>query len=199
MRIKEVLLTCSDAIFLGIMVYLFYNVLQAQWTLDPLWDLFYARITGPIFQTAHASSMLFILAVAADKIAPHILKTGHPSKWMLAALSTVSMHELTLDLVKATGGIGFLDSYRYMAYLVAFLVLSLLFCSPYQKRVLLVIGAVLLPFFILTGLAFHLGVDVIDFNPGPYILDPTTNVVEVASWLIPSALWFLPERWFARA
>ncbi|MDE1824350.1 MAG: hypothetical protein KGH74_03555 [Candidatus Micrarchaeota archaeon] len=181
---------------MGLLVYLAYNALHADWKLDPLWNLLYARIRGPIFYLAHSSSMLGVVAVAIIKVAPNVLKTSQPTRWIVAVFSTVSVHELDLDLIKLTGGIGYLDSLNYMLYLLGFLVLAFIICTPYQKRVILTIGAILIPFFILTEMLFYIGTDVIDFNYGPDIYSPSTNAVEVSTWLTASAVWFLPERWF---
>jgi len=195
METKKTLWLVSDAVFLGILVYLFYDALHTTWSFDIVHDVFYANITGPVFENAHASSTLMILGVGFYKLAPTVMKVGQPTRWSLAILGTASVHELLLDVVKVVGGIGYFDASNYVAYLSGFLILAFILCSPYQRRVILVASAFLLAFYVVTAALFFNGLNWLDYAP-PYLYNFTANAVQVIGWLVPAVLWLLPERWF---
>ena len=185
----------ANYISLFLLLALTADALVADWRLDPIWNVLYARIQLNLFYNAHASS---ILAVCASAFWLIYKKDGIPVA-VFAAFGTASIHELTLDFVDLTvfrisSGI----SWAYAVYLFAFLGIGFFISKPYHKRVWLSTFALMFVWFlILTALPHGSTIDPdVPFGASKDFYNPLVNVEEVASWLVPTGLWFLPRRWF---
>lgn len=134
-----------------------------------------------------------------------LVKKDDLSTAVFAALSTASIHEILLDVndelyFRVSSGI----SPGYAVILVGILAVALWKSKPYHRRILLVMALLMTVWFAVVGyIDTYSGLVIgstIDpntpFGKSPYFFNPLTNLAEIASWLAPSMLWFLPRRWF---
>jgi hypothetical protein len=169
------------------------NSLFANWNLNAVWDLCFARVTGPIFYGARASSLLAICGMAVYLS----WRWRSPSIATLALFGTASIHELSLLAVALAwwplDGVRFDGdgiSLSYFLWLLGFLLLGLKFLPSYQKRMWLIIAGVMLAWYWVAM-----------FTPWPSTMDPRyfynlgSNLSESVSWFLPVSLWLIPRRW----
>lgn len=178
------------------LVVLTINCLVADWTLNPIWDIFFARVRWPIFYEVHASSILSICFVGLFRI---IQSRGQISQWVSSTFATASLHELILyvfDLsllgwnYKQPIGV----AWQYATWLIVFLSIAILIGSKYQKRILFFQCIFFLMWFTI-DIIVKPGSSINGFFPTAQFLNPLTNVMEVMSWLIPAGFWLIPQRW----
>lgn len=191
MSIKQFAL---DYISLFLLLVLTVDALYADWTLNPI----YARIQLNLFQNSHAIS---ILAVCASAYWMAFIKKDGMAVAVFAAFGTAAIHELALDAVdlsvfQMSSGL----SVGYAVYLFAFLGIGFFISRPYHKRVWLVIFLMMMIWFLVNSmLPVGTTIDPLHpFEPTPDFYNPVTNIAEVASWIAPVSLWFLPRKWFLR-
>lgn len=124
---------------------------------------------------------------------------------VFAALSTASIHEILLDVndelyFRVSSGI----SPGYAVILVVILAVGIWKGKTYHRRLLMAMGLLMTSWFAVIGLidtysGFVIGSTIdpnVPFGQSPYFFNPLTNFAEIASWLVPSSMWFLPRRWF---
>ena len=169
------------------------DALDANWLAGPL----YARIQLNLFYNTHAVS---ILAVCLSAYWLILKKDGIPLA-VFAAFGTASIHELMLDFVDLSvfhisSGI----SIVYGLYLLAFLGVGFLLTKKYHREIWLwTAGLMFVWYVVLTMLPHGSTIDPnVPFGASPDFYNPLVNIEEVASWIVPAALWFLPRRWFYR-
>ena len=174
------------------------NSLIADWRADILWDIVYARVQTNWFLYAHASSFLFLCFTVYYF---WLVKKEWVAVAAFAVFGSAAIHEFTLDIVdiflfKIDSGL----SLAYGVYLAAFLVIGWFIVSPYHKKIWLLTVVVMFMFYFVAGLWLHLGSTLNGYGqPDPtFFYSPVSNAGEVLSWVIPTALWFLPRRWFSR-
>lgn len=195
MKIREFAL---NYISLFLLLALTASSLIADWKLDPIWNILYARVQSNLFYNAHASSILAIcflgFYLAFRK------KDGLPTG-VFAAFSVAAIHELSLDfsdlvVFHQSSGI----SPMYGAYLFGFLIAGIYLGKRYHRRVFLVTTIIMVSWFlILTSLPHGTTISPdCPFCPSDDFYTWWVNLEEVGSWLLPVGLWLLPRRWFSR-
>jgi hypothetical protein len=195
MRFRNI---AANYVALFLLLFLTANALVANWTLDPIWDLLYARVQSSFFHNTHAISTLSICAVCFVLLAKFKFK-GLPMI-VVSCVATASIHELTLavfDIALSTElpqGV----SLQYAIYLSAFLILAVWKGSHFQRRILGTQFFVLVLVYLL-DVILKPGSTISGSEPSPFFYNPLTNAVEVLSWVVPALLWLLPrttiERW----
>ena len=177
--------------------------LYADWSLNPIYDLVFARVQLNLFLNAHASSILAI--VAAAYYMAFLKKDGLPVA-VFAAFGTASIHELSLYSVdeiafRSTSGVNL----YYGIYLLGFLSIALMISKKYHRNVLFSTALLMFIWYFalatLTYSGFVIGSTAdanVPFGKSSFFYNPVTNVAEVISWLAPTSLWFLPRRWFGQ-
>lgn len=190
MRLREYALNYIALFFL---LALTADALIANWTLNPLWDLLYARIQMNLFYNAHASSILAICAAAFWMIHK---KDGIPVA-VFSAFGTASIHEISLDI--ADLGVFHISSglsLSYLVYLSAFLIMGLAIGKRYHRNILtMTFPLMMIWFLILTALPHGSTIDPdVPFGPSTDFNSPLANTEEVLSWIVPASLWFLPRK-----
>lgn len=168
----------------------------ANWKLNLLWDLLYARVTGPIFYGARASSLLSICVMAV------VLMVRYRSFVVptLALLGTASIHEFSLLAVALAwwpmDGVVFRGdgiSLNYAVWLTIFLLVGWRFIGSYERKMWVVLAGVMLAWYWVEM-----------FTPWPSTLNPAyfynlgSNTSEAVSWFLPASLWLLPRRWLTK-
>jgi hypothetical protein len=195
MRLRE---AAINYVALFLLLFLTANALVANWTLNPVWDLLYARVQSSFFHNTHAVSMLSVCLVAFVLLAKSKLR-GMPVI-IVCCIATASIHELTLAVfdIALSKSLPQTVSFQYAGYLSLFLFLAIWKGSHFQRRIL---GTQFFALIILYALDIVLkpGSTIVGAQPTTLFYNPLTNAVEVFSWLIPALLWLLPqtrvERW----
>jgi hypothetical protein len=169
-----------------------------HWSINPLYDLIYLRIGGPLLYGNHVSVGLFLLAIP---IYFALIKERNYLKapiWLSMAFATVFLHELILQIY-AVGLYGWaaiepqLFSY-YMLVLFVFFALALIFGSKLQRRKLICVSGITVLISSVTMYAYsalnYRPFTLEQFTPGPQIYSLIPNLVEIALWFIPISFWF---------
>ena len=168
------------------------DALTGTWWEGPL----YSRIQLPLFYNAHATSILAI--VLAGWYLAFYKKDGIAVA-IFAVLGTASIHELTLDAVDlAVFHISSGIDLRYGIYLFAFLGVGYFVSKRYHKEIWFwTAGLMTVWFLVLTALPHGSTIDPnVPFGASADFYTWWVNLEEVASWIVPVSLWFLPRRWF---
>ena len=201
MEIKAFVL---NYISLFLLFTLLVDALIADWTLNPIHDVLFARISGPIFYMNHASVVVFLCSIGLVRILQSRLTIIAP--WCFAIFATASIHELALggsDII--VGGFDFAGlalSPKYALYLTILLVAAIIYCKPFQRRVLVYMAIGVVSFFftqIIWEYPGTVGSTILGFNPTANFYNPSTNFWEVVNWLVPGAMWLMPKSWMQHA
>lgn len=185
-----------------VMVAVALDGLIADWTLDPVHDILFAKIGGPVFTTAHAFSIVFVVFCGAVVA----LKTKSMLQGAAVTFGTAAIHELMLVpyayLFSEDPGIhifqpGFFH-FDYGAYLLIALILSVVFFPKLRPGFLLVF-VFATAYYALTFTSAY-GLHVAWFQPtinsgtGPtaYFHAWPNNLQEIFGWAVMSGLWLLP-------
>lgn len=192
-------------VFSGLgLAFLFFDALIATWNWNPIYDILFARIRGPLFYENHASVVIFACTIAMIKIFQKGNGFDSVSHWTLAILATGSFHELTIAIEDFTIGgfrlVSITTSLNYMVWLLVFLTLGLVFLRKTERRRLILLGcffAIIFVFSIvqLADKSFPqimLAQTIVGFNPGPNFMDPIENFAEIWTWDIPLVFWLIP-------
>ena len=189
---------------LFLLMTLFVDALLANWTFSPEWDILFARIQGPIFYMNHASVVVFICGIGLFRIIQSRFTEIH--QWALAIFATAAIHELALggaDVV--LGGFSFASltlSPKYAVYLTMFLIAAIMWCKPYQRRILVYMSIGIVTFFfaqLINEYPTTVGSSIIGFEPTANFYNPSTNFWEVVNWIVPGAMWLMPKSWMQHA
>ncbi len=173
------------------MIILWINFLWQPWPLswNPLFDFLFTRSGGPLLYANHVSSEIALLIPTTY----FGLKTKSP-KLIIVILSTCSIHELVIALNNFATGYYEFDA-KYLGELAVFLAIALILASRPQRSTL---GKVLVVTMILQALwtmaIYNFGLNtltIIGFSRGPAFFDWRENLIEIASWILPSSVWFL--------
>ena len=188
------------------------NSLIADWTWNPVWDVFFARVRGPIFYEVHASSILSVCFVGLYQIFRPVAArpfkfgnlydkvfTANLYKWVLAAFGMASIHEFSIlifDFVQSGTWSGISNSYAI--WLMSFLVLGGWLCENYQKRIWFYTLLFLAVYLVLNYYFIHVNSTIEGFQGTEYFLDFKSNAAEVLGWVIPSLFFLLPRKWLEK-
>jgi hypothetical protein len=184
----------TEMILLLMLSALLASAIYANWNLNPVWDVFFARITGPVFYGAHATPLLAICLVA---VYLSIFKYRSFTIPVIALFGTASIHELSLLgvgylLNGLLNGIWFAYnniSLSYAVWLVVFLIVGLRILPNRELKTWGLIAILMLSWWSITA-----------FLPVVSTLDPAhfynlaSNVQEGVSWFLPTAIWLLPRK-----
>jgi hypothetical protein len=180
-----------EAVLLVMLSTLISSGIHANWTWNIVWDLFYARITGPIFIGAHATSLLAICFVAVYLVIFRYRSFTIPT---IALFGTASIHDLSLL------GVGYLANglmngiwfaYNniglwYAVYLVVFLIIGLRLLPKYELKTWGILTVMMIAWY-----------SAAVFSYVPSTLDPAyfynlaSNVSESVSWFLPASIWLV--------
>jgi hypothetical protein len=181
-----------------LLVLLTINGLIGDYTLNPIFDLFFARTHGMVFNNVHVSSILGIclvcwyqIVVALRSKSPAIIQAYRPYKWVLVIFASASWHELVIYLwnLILKGGESQVPFQDYTWY-VGFIVLGAIFATPKQRKYLLVIGlytTALMGIYV----GFFSNSDVLTAGP-QFVAD---TFMEVGGWLAVALGWLVFSPW----
>ena len=211
-RIQE-MFSFANYLVVGIFLFFWIDFLWNPWgspnILNPIDDFLYLRTGGQILYANHLVSAIGVMLVTTY----FILKNpfSRAGKIVFVIFSTVSIHEILLNLVLNTFGFTFIPAYydggqffkvldlRWFFWLSLFLVLGSLFATKEQRKKLVRITLVIVLY--MFGWLFYLAIShhspwtLYQFTPAPMFHDPIDNSLEVFSWLIPLSIWFIPMDW----
>lgn len=185
-----------------LMVGVLLDGLIADWTINPVHDILFAKIGGPLFTTAHAFSILAV-AIAGLVVAA---RTKSLLKGTGVTFGTAAIHELMLVPLayvfqKDPGihvfqpGFFFFD---YGAYLLIALGASLVAFPELRSRFALFF--VLISAYYLVTFIGAYGLNLPWFQPTinsatgptPYFLAWPNNLQEIFGWALGAAVWLVP-------
>ncbi len=173
----------------------------ANWSLNPVDDLLYARIEAPLFYNAHALSILPLMFIGLAFVMKGVF-TKQPIDYYprscFAILATGSIHELALFFVDVTirnfkSLAGLSVSLGYGLWLSFLLLLGVGIGTTHQRRILFLQFVGFVGFYLL-DLAIPTGSSLIGLMPAKDFYNPATNAREVSSWVIPVLFWLIPQK-----
>src|SRR5574340_563753 len=84
--------------FLAIVAVLFFgfNFSFAAWSINPIYDFLFARTAGWILPANHVSSCFLVVGITAWFA---FRDYRHALRWLFVIFSSVSIHEILLDLI----------------------------------------------------------------------------------------------------
>lgn len=180
----------SDWILSVLLFGLIVNSVFANWTNSLYWDLFFARVQGPIFYNAHASSILIFCASIGLRIVLERFKDI--ARWILVGFAIGGLHEFSIVFANLTiGNCGCISgmSLNYSVWLTIFVVAGIKFGNPLQRKTI-ALGAIIVYAF--SALIILSGQTVYGFAPTSFFLNPQSNIVEVLSWISAGASVLVP-------
>ena len=181
-----------------------FDALISDWRLDPVWDILYARVKGPLFYNAHASSVLLMCLVGI--YASYRMKSA--VKGFAFILGMGAVHEIILAIFYipfgSSSGITFFTivggrSYYgldYGSYLLMGLGTFLLLAPAWGRRLIVYMCAFIVPYYFMCFFLYAHGIigETVDgFALTRWAYDPLNNGVEVAGWLGICLIGLMPK------
>lgn len=167
---------------------------MANWSWNPINDLLFARVTGPLLYGNHALVGLFL---CFNIIYLTIWRKRNISISLVLLLATVSIHEFILlpfsTLWWGWSASSALLSTTYSFWLIAFLALALHYGTKHDRKLLGQIALICCAYFAVMDFVFFLQnfhpITLAKFSYGPDVFNPEANAVELLSWFIPFSWW----------
>ena len=168
------------------------------WKPDIVYILVYMRTTGPIFYLNHYTSMMAIICSALYFSLKDTDRAFRTSAVIISGI--VGVHEVAVELIMTPSN-GYYFSLSYTLTWSIYICVGVLLATAEQRKKLLRLAIiVVIGIFIWASIVyvFHHsiytiipGPTIAPYVPGPMILDPTDNMAEVLSWVVPciSLFW----------
>ena len=195
LNLKKVFWWWLNGIALGAIFILMVNFSMVQWSWNPVVDFLYGRTLGPEFYLNHYVSGIAVCATMLY----FSIKERNPFKSSVVILSIVSIHEIAYEFILYP--VKNALPVQYVVILSMYLCLGLFVANKSQRFKLGIIALVVVTymlfwvdFLIASGHNSYtiLGLSNGSFIPGPMYYDPIDAIIEITSWLLPLALWYLP-------
>lgn len=176
-----------DALAGGLLGTLALNFAIADWRLNPLWDLTYARVEGPILFGNHAIVGLLVVGCAFYLSYPE----GKILFSAVAILAVVGLHELIVQLLSiplygwALVQPQMFTNWQYVLWgcMAAFIGFS----NIKQKKAFFITACVIFFYFCIVFSIYALQdfrpITLMKFAPGPQYWSLEANIVEVIGWV----------------
>lgn len=177
----------SDYFFLFVFLLFFASAFIADWTLNPIHNLFFARLTGFLFYNLHASSLMAVSLVGVYFLVKTRLRDI--SRTVLGIAGLGAIHEFVWG--SFYGSLFLSSNIRYYSAFGIFLILAYIFCRAKQRRALSISFIFITPYE-LFGIVAGVPLTQTDlFTPTEYFNALIPNAFEVLSWILISLVYLL--------
>lgn len=174
------------------------NTLIANWTWSPYFDILRAQAEGGLFVGTHASVLLFACSLCIFQMA--YTRTMGPA--ILGVFATASMHEFTIMFENLfLGGLPLAAlsmSPSFAIWLGAFLIAAIVFCNPYQRKLLGVAALIMIPIFIMGVWGLPQGLtpsspQILLYRVDSTDMDFLQSLTELITWTMCLSVWLIPK------